>query len=395
MTCRVTDASKLSFHILHTTDEVSWQSGADLLGVGEFEGSHFLQEFGLALRQARVRRLLVPHRCLDPPLVVVAGVDFRIVRQREDVLVHTVVQGSATALLEVSPPTPLDQYRVPGEAQSRAHLRADHKARATVRVPRCRQHFKRVCPKLERFPRRELNISLRPRHTRDHAAQPGDLPLQHPAPGDVVRVHVCVNSEHQLHPQLPRHPHVPFHLLQHRVYQEALAGALVGKQVGVGVAAKPPIQHLTKHEVRVGNRRLGEVAFDYFDERGHIGAREVEPAALLFHRVLGPATLTPKLERGNHRRTFCGPALDHRRPRRSVQRRGEVQGVLKGLLHNIPDLELEVHPLCPGVCRRPPGLGLVAGDKHERLDLFFLQLLDRHPSRACRVHLVTDELHCD
>src|SRR5690348_15054639 len=68
-----------------------------------------------AAAEARVARFLLPDGADSALLIVVAGIDERVVRQRKDLLLDRTVERRGVAILEVGAAAAVDHQRIAGE----------------------------------------------------------------------------------------------------------------------------------------------------------------------------------------------------------------------------------------------------------------------------------------
>ena len=104
--------------LIQTTLHVGRQTLVNLLGIGQVETLHDLDELLQTLGQPGVVLLLLAHRGGHHTLVVMGGVQGGGVRQGEDLVPDTPVQGAGAASLEVSPATASDQQSISSEGSS-------------------------------------------------------------------------------------------------------------------------------------------------------------------------------------------------------------------------------------------------------------------------------------
>ena len=164
-----------------------------------------------------------------PALVVVGGVDARLVGEDEELVEDRVVLGMGVAVLEVGAPGAADEEGVAGE-----HPVGHHEGVGVVGVARGVEGAD-----LEAVDLQDLAVGDLAAHAvgaglgahEGHAAGPV---AQGPEAGDVVSVDVGVDGLHQLEVELLDEAQVAVDLLVHRVDEEGLAAGPPGQEVGVG-----------------------------------------------------------------------------------------------------------------------------------------------------------------
>mmetsp|Transcript_7540 Transcript_7540/g.23428 ORF Transcript_7540/g.23428 Transcript_7540/m.23428 type:complete len:221 (-) Transcript_7540:598-1260(-) len=171
--------------------QVGRECAVDLLGIGELELGHNVNKLGLSLlhAEARVVLLLTPDGRVEAPLVVVARVDHRLIRQREELVVDRVVEALARALLEVGAPAASNEECVASADQAGGR---NVERRAAVGVPRRAKDEQLVSAKGEFVAILEVDVRLGARLGRDGALEVGQTLLHLAGARDVIRVAVRV-----------------------------------------------------------------------------------------------------------------------------------------------------------------------------------------------------------
>ena len=104
--------------LVQTTLHVGWHALVDLLGVGQVETLHDLDELLHVLGQPGVELLLLRHGGVHHSLVVMRRVESEGVWQRQDLVPDTPVQSAGAASLEVCSTTSSDEKSVSSEGSS-------------------------------------------------------------------------------------------------------------------------------------------------------------------------------------------------------------------------------------------------------------------------------------
>jgi len=134
------------------------------------------------------------------------------------------------ALLEVGAARAAHEQRIPGEHPL---VIGGDERQAAVGVPRGRPDLEHLVAEHHGVAVRERSVDVaRADHARrrDRAAE---LALHQPRAGDVIGVAVSVERGHQAQPELADQRGVPGVLLEHRIDEDRLTGALAREQVGV------------------------------------------------------------------------------------------------------------------------------------------------------------------
>jgi len=97
------------WEVEESTFQISWHRFLDLLGIGEVEVVHELNELILLLGQPGVHLLLLPHSGASLPFVVMGWVHSRVFGKAQDVRPDRLVEGRSTATLEISSSASSDQ----------------------------------------------------------------------------------------------------------------------------------------------------------------------------------------------------------------------------------------------------------------------------------------------
>ena len=223
------------------------------LGVGQVELAHQLDVLVDRLHlQAGVVALLLADGGDRVALVVVGGIDQRLLGQLQQLAEQGLVLRPGAAVLEVGAAGAADQQRVAGE-----HAVAHQEAVGIVGVAGRVQHIQG-----DALDGQLVALGDAHGHHVDlgHVAHDGDAMravAQRAEPGDVVGMDVRIHGLDQLEVQLVDELQIAVDLLQHGIDDDRLAAAAAGHQVAVG--AGDAVEQLTENHVPLHGKHVQQI----------------------------------------------------------------------------------------------------------------------------------------
>mmetsp|Transcript_17589 Transcript_17589/g.39777 ORF Transcript_17589/g.39777 Transcript_17589/m.39777 type:complete len:290 (+) Transcript_17589:1060-1929(+) len=239
---------KLDISVLDSANKVEREGPVDLLGVGEAEVVHDLDELLLVLRQPRVEGLLLEDGGAHQALVVMSRIDDALVREREDLGMNRFVQEAWVSLLEVCSPAAADEHGVSCEAHGAV---VEHVAHAAVGVARGRADLELMLAEFEHVTVDDEHVGLGAGLLGDDGLHAGDELLELPGAGDVVSMAVGVDAVDDLETEILCELGVSLGSLDDGVDEDGFLGGFIAEEVGVGAALL--LEELAEDKTR--NRR--------------------------------------------------------------------------------------------------------------------------------------------
>ncbi len=163
--------------------------------------------------------------------VIMRRIEQAIVGQVEDLVVHRAIYRRRVALLEIRATAATDRQAIAGKGHAAV---IQYIGQAAVGMPRGRANHKPPATEGYHIVLCQVAVGTRcatPRRQHDLAAQ---TPLEQPSTGHVIGMNMSFQRRDQAEVKLIDKGPITTDLLEHRIDQHRLTGALITQQIGVG-----------------------------------------------------------------------------------------------------------------------------------------------------------------